>query len=59
MIAVGHKILIISYEILKHEVPYRELGGDYLDNRKKDKITKSYIHRLTALGYAVTLKQAG
>jgi hypothetical protein len=58
LIAVGHKILVMSYEILKRKVPYRELGGDYLDKRKKDKITKSYINRLTALGYDVTLKQA-
>lgn len=58
LIAVGHKILIISYEILKHKVPYRELGGDYLDRRKKDKITRSYINRLTVMGYEVTVKQA-
>lgn len=58
LIAVGHKILVMSYEILKRKVPYRELGGDYLDKRKKDKITKSYINRLSALGYDVTLKQA-
>ena len=58
MIAVGHKILVMSYEILKHKVPYRELGADYLDKRKKDKITRSYINRLTALGYEVTVKQA-
>lgn len=58
LIAVGHKILVMSYEILKHKVPYRELGADYLDKRKKDKITRSYINRLTALGYEVTVKQA-
>lgn len=57
LIAVGHKILIMCYEILKNKVVYRELGADYLDQRKKDRATKSYINRLNALGYEVTIKQ--
>lgn len=57
LIAVGHKILIASYYILKNKVSYRELGGDYLDKRRKDKITKSYVKRLTSLGYQVTLAE--
>jgi len=43
LIAVGHKILVICYEIWKRKTPYRELGGDYLDKRKKDKAVKSYV----------------
>ena len=58
LIAVGHKILIMCYELLKHKVPYRELGADFLDKRKKDKVVRSYVNRLTALGYEVTVKQA-
>lgn len=58
LVAVGHKILVMSYQILKHKVPYRELGIDYLDRRRKDKIIRSYIKRLTALGYEVTIKEA-
>jgi hypothetical protein len=57
LVAVGHKILIMCYHILKHKVPYKELGSNYLDVRKKDRIAKSYIKRLTNLGYAVTLKE--
>jgi transposase len=55
LIAVGHKILIASYHILKHKVGYKELGGDYLDKRRKEKITRSYVKRLASLGYQVTL----
>lgn len=55
LIAVGHKILIACYHVLKNRVPYVELGGDYLDNRRKEKITRSYVKRLTSLGYQVTL----
>jgi hypothetical protein len=53
LIAVGHKILIMSYEILKSKKPYRELGHDFLDKRKKGKVARSYINRLEALGYEV------
>lgn len=54
---MGHKLLIMCYEILKHKVPYRELGADFLDRRKKDKVVRSYINRLVGLGYEVTVKQ--
>ncbi len=58
LVAVGHKILIMSYYILKYKVEYKELGIDYLDRRKKDKITRSYVKRLKALGYNVVLEEA-
>lgn len=57
LIAVGHKILIASYHMLKKGVSYKELGGDYLDKRRKEKITKSYVKRLASLGYQVTLSE--
>lgn len=58
LIAVGHKILIMCYHILKYKVPYKELGANYLDTRKKDRIAKNYIKRLTNLGFTVTLNEA-
>lgn len=58
LVAVGHKILIMCYHILKYKVPYKELGGNYLDERRKSRITKSYVKRLNSLGYTVTLKEA-
>jgi transposase len=57
LVAVGHKILISCYQILKYKVPYKELGENYLTERKRDRIAKSYIKRLNSLGYAVTLKE--
>lgn len=57
LIAVGHKILIMSYFILKNKISYKELGAAYLDNRRKEKITKSYVKRLSKLGYEVALKE--
>jgi len=58
LIAVGHKILIMCYYIIKHKVAYKELGIDYLDNRKKEKIIKSYINRLNNFGYKVIIEKA-
>jgi transposase len=58
LVALGHKILIMCYHILKYRRPYKELGVDYLDRKRKDKITRSYIKRLNHLGYEVTLKEA-
>jgi len=58
LVALGHKILIMCYHILKYRCAYKELGVDYLDKRRKDKIARSYIRRLNHLGYEVTLKEA-
>jgi len=58
LVALGHKILIMCYYILKDRVAYKELGVDYLDKRRKDKIARSCIKRLNHLGYEVTLKEA-
>jgi hypothetical protein len=58
LVALGHKILIMCYHILKYKYPYKELGVDYLDQRRKEKIAKSYNKRLNHLGYEVTLQEA-
>jgi hypothetical protein len=43
---------------LKYKVPYKELGENYVDERRKSRITRSYIKTLNSLGYTVTLKEA-
>ena len=57
MVAVGHKILTMAYYILKYKVEYKELGMNYLDHRKKDKIIRGYTKRLRNLGYNVVLEK--
>ncbi len=57
-VAVGHSILVMAYYILKRRVPYLELGADYFDQRKKDKVIKSSIKRLESLGLKVTVEAA-
>jgi transposase len=57
LIAVGHKILIMAYYILKNGIPYNELGKDYLIHRREGKIVQNHIKRLKDLGYEVELKK--
>ena len=53
LIAVGHKILIAAYHILKNKVPYNDLGYNYLDERRKRNRVQSYIDKLKNLGVVV------
>lgn len=57
LIAVGHKILIAAYFILKDKVTYKELGGDYLEKMTKEKQIKRYLKRLSELGVEVEMKK--
>ncbi len=54
-LAIGHKILVSAYHMLKHKIHYKELGIDYLDKRNKEKIQRHYINKLNQLGYEVSL----
>jgi len=49
IIALGHKILIAAYFIIKDKVEYKELGEDYLDNFRKDKLIAYYRKQIERL----------
>ncbi len=53
LIAVAHSIVTVLYHILKRDLGYRELGGDYFDRLQRHKIAKYHVKRLEALGYKV------
>jgi transposase len=56
IVAVAHSILIAAYHILKDELPYQDLGGDYFARRADpERITKRLIAQLEKLGHNVTL----
>ena len=57
LIAVGHKILIATYFILKDKVTYKELGADYLEKMTKEKQVKRYLQRLKELGVEVEIQK--
>ncbi len=50
IIALGHKILIAAYHIIKDKVPFAELGEDHLNNFRRDKLVAYYKKQLANLG---------
>lgn len=52
-VAIAHKILVISYHILKTGTPYTELGADFLEKRKSISTEELMVRRLTKLGYTI------
>ena len=58
IVAVGHKILVIAYCILKTGHPYTELGGDYFDQLHPERVAQRLVHRLQQLGLNVIVAPA-
>lgn len=55
-LAVAHTILVIIYHLLQDQVGYRELGGNYFDERDQQAVQKRLVRRLERLGYQVELQ---
>ena len=55
LVAVGHSLLGIIYHMLKNQVEYRDLGGDYFDRLEPERLRRYLVKRLQSLGYDVTL----
>ena len=56
VVAVAHSILVIAYHMLSRHEPYRELGGNYFDERKKESVVNRLMRRIQNLGYHVSLE---
>jgi transposase len=56
VVAVAHSILVIAYHMLWRHEPYRDLGANYFDERKKESIVNRLLRRIQKLGYAVSLE---
>lgn len=56
IIAVARTILQAAWHMLKEEVEYKELGGDYFDQLNEEKTTGYLVKRLEKFGYEVILK---
>ncbi len=59
VVAVAHSILKSIYHVLKEQVPYKELGADYLNSIMEEKRKKYLKSELTKMGYQVKLSQIG
>jgi transposase len=53
IVALGHKLLTIIYEILKTKTPYYELGANYYDQLNPQKTIAKLTARLARLGVEV------
>ncbi len=54
--AVAHSILVIIYHVLRERTAYRELGGNFFDERDRQATEKRLVRRLEGLGYHVELQ---
>lgn len=57
LVAIGHKILIAAYFILKDKVKYKELGPEYLQGLTKEKQINRHLKILNELGVNVEIKK--
>lgn len=53
IIAVGRKALVICYHMLRDNIPFHEMGRDYLDTLEPERKAKYHEKRLEELGYHV------
>jgi transposase len=59
IVAVAHSILIAAYYILRGDVDYKDLGGDYFARRADPKRqTRRLVAQLERMGHTVTLEEA-
>ena len=58
IVAVAHSILVIIYHMLRDGSTYRELGGEYFDQRNRQTTIRRSVQRIQRLGYKVTLEAA-
>jgi transposase len=56
LVALGHTILVIVYHVLQRRVNYCDLGPEYLDRLDSERLTRTLVRRLEALGHQVTLQ---
>jgi hypothetical protein len=53
-VVVGHSILEAAYFIIRDDMPYREVGPQYLDELNKAQIIRHHVRRLESLEPDVT-----
>jgi transposase len=56
-VAVGRKILIAAYHMLKAGLDYKDLGDTFLDTLDERLVTQNLVNRLERLGYDVTIQR--
>ncbi len=57
IVAVMHSILVMAFHMIQRKEPYRELGGNYFDQRRPEITADRLVKRLEKLGYEVALQK--
>jgi transposase len=55
LVAVGHSQLVIIYHMLKYNLEYQDLGGDFFDRIDPERLRRYLVNRLERMGYDVLL----
>jgi transposase len=55
-VALGHAILVIVYHLLSRGEVYHDLGVQYFDEGRRERLEHGLVRRLQDLGYKVTLE---
>ena len=55
IVAVGHRLLIIVYNVLRHGQSYQEPSPADLDQRRRRRARDRAVDQLRQLGYDVTV----
>ncbi len=55
-VALGHSILVIVYHLLSRGEVYHDLGVQYFDEGRRERLERGLVQRLQNLGYKVTLE---
>ena len=57
IIAIGRKTLIVCFHMLKDNIPFHEIGIDFLDKLEPERKAKYHAKRLEELGYHVQVSK--
>ena len=58
LIALGHTVLVIAYQLLTRKQPYHDLGVAYFDKLEQSRVQRRLVRRLERMGYEVVLQQS-
>lgn len=58
LVALGHTVLGIAYQLLTRQQPYHDLGVAYFDKLEQNRVKRRLVHRLERMGYEVVLQQS-
>ena len=56
MMAGAPSMLVMAYDMIQRQEPYREAGGDFFDRLQPKDTARRLVKRLEHLGYHVTLQ---